>query len=196
MVDSKLSTPPTRQVGRGIAVSELPLPLLDAVQRLINFLDEPENIPALAPLVQREIMYRLLVASQGARLRQIALAGSHSHQVARAIDWLKSNFARSLRVDDLAAQVNMSTSAFYHHFRSTTALSPLQFQKHLRLQEARRLMVVDQLDATSAAVQVGYESPSQFSREYSRLFGVPPARDAKSLRQLDEVGTPSEVLVG
>jgi len=196
MVDGNLPTPRARQVWRGMAVSALSLPLLSAFQRLIDLLDEPENIPILAPLIQREIFYRLLVGEQGGRLRQIVTAGSQSHQVAWAIDWLKANYAESLRVDDLAAQVNMSSSSFYQHFRSMTALSPLQFQKHLRLQEARRLMVVEQMDATSAAVQVGYESPSQFSREYSRLFGISPARDATSLRQLGAVAHDSSVLVG
>jgi AraC-like DNA-binding protein len=132
----------------------------------------------------------LLVGDQGARLRQIASTGSRGHQMARAIEWLQANFARPLSIDDLAAQSNMSSSTFHHHFRSMTALSPLRFQKHLRLQEARRLMLAEHLDAASAAFQVGYESPSQFSREYSRLFGAPPLRDIKSLRQMagDEGG--------
>ena len=124
------------------------------------------------------------MGDQGARLRQIASAGSQSHQIAQAIDWLKSNFTRPLRIDDLAAQVRMSSSTFHHHFRSMTALSPLQFQKQLRLREARRLMLTEHLDAASAAFQVGYESPSQFSREYNRLFGTPPVRDITNLRQM------------
>ena len=138
----------------------------------------------LAPVIQREIAYRLLVCDQGARLRQIASGGSQSHQIARAIEWLKGNFTQQLRIDDLAAQARMSTSTFHSHFRSMTALSPLQFQKQLRLQEARRLMLAEHLDAGTAAFQVGYESPSQFSREYSRLFGAPPLRDVANLRQL------------
>ena len=184
IVDSHL--PPLRgqQSSRGMATGEVTLPLLSAFQRLLDLLDEPKDMPILAPLVQREISYRLLVGDQGARLRQMASAGSQSQQIARAIDWLKGNFTRSLRIDDLAMQVNMSTSTFHHHFRALTAMSPLQYQKWLRLNEARRLMLTERLDATSAAFQVGYESPSQFNREYNRLFGAPPLRDITSLRQL------------
>ncbi|MEJ2673105.1 MAG: AraC family transcriptional regulator [Deltaproteobacteria bacterium] len=184
MVDSHLPPPRTQQSSRGMALSEVTLPLLTAFQRLLDLLAEPEDIPILAPLVQREISYRLLVGDQGARLRQMASAGSQSHQIARAIDWLKGNFTQPLRIDDLATQVNMSTSTFHHHFRTLTAMSPLQYQKWLRLNEARRLMLTERLDATNAAFQVGYESPSQFNREYSRLFGAPPLRDINSLRQL------------
>jgi AraC-like DNA-binding protein len=184
MVDSSHALPRTPQAGRAMAVSEIPLPLLNAFQRLIDLLDEPEGIPILAPLAQREIFYRLLVGEQGPRLRQIATAGSHSHQIARAIDWLKDNFSQPLRVDDLAAYSGMSTSSFHHHFRSLTAMSPLQFQKRLRLNEARQLMLTKRLDAATASFQVGYESPSQFSREYSRLFGAPPLRDIKNLHQI------------
>jgi AraC-like DNA-binding protein len=184
MADSQLPLPRTQQSSRGIAIGEVTLPLVNAFQRLIGLLDAEEDIPILAPVIQREIVYRLLVGDQGARLRQIAAAGSQSQQIARAIEWLKANFIRPLRIDDLAAQARMSTSTFHHHFRSITALSPLQYQKHLRLQEARRLMLMAHLDAATAAFQVGYESPSQFSREYSRLFGAPPLRDITSLRQM------------
>ncbi len=182
MADSSLPLPRVQQSSRGMATGEVTLPLLTAFQRLIDLLAEPKDIPILAPIIQREIIYRLLVGDQGARLRQIASAGSQSHQIARAIDWLKGNFTRPLRIDDLAAHVRMSTSTFHHHFRSMTALSPLQFQKQLRLQEARRLMLSEQLDAATAAFQVGYESPSQFSREYNRMFGAPPLRDITNLR--------------
>jgi AraC-like DNA-binding protein len=123
------------------------------------------------------------VGDQGARLRQMASAGSHSHQVAQAIEWLKSHYTQPLRIDDLAARVHMSTSAFHHHFRRLTAMSPLQFQKWLRLNEARRLMLTEQFNAATAAFRVGYESPSQFSREYRRFFNEPPSRDITSLRQ-------------
>lgn len=184
MADSNLPPPRTQQSSRGMATGEVTLPLLNAIQRLIDLLAEEKDIPILAPVIQREIIYRLLVGDQGARLRQIASAGSQSHQIARAVDWLKSNFTRSLRIDDLAAQASMSSSTFHHHFRSMTALSPLQYQKQLRLQEARRLMLSEHLDAANAAFQVGYESPSQFSREYNRLFGAPPLRDIANLRQL------------
>ena len=184
MVDSHLPPPRAQQSGRGMATGEVTLPLLTAFQRLVGLLAEPEDIPILAPIIQREITYRLLVGDQGARLRQIASAGSQGHQVARAIEWLKGNFTRPLRIDDLASQVSMSSSTFHHHFRSMTASSPLQFQKQLRLHEARRLMLAEHLDAADAAFQVGYESPSQFSREYNRLFGAPPLRDITNLRQM------------
>jgi AraC-like DNA-binding protein len=184
MVDSNLPPPPPQQSSRGMATGEITVPLLAAFQRLVDLLAEPQDIPILAPVIQREIFYRLLVGGQGARLRQMASAGSQSHQIARAIHWLKGNFARPLRVDDLAAQARMSTSTFHHHFRAVTAMSPLQYQKWLRLREARRLMLAENQDASTAAFQVGYESPSQFSREYSRLFGAPPLRDVTNLRQV------------
>ncbi len=189
MVDSNLPQPRPQQSSRGMATGEVTRPLLTAIQRLIDLLDEPKDIPILAPIIEREIFYRLLVGDQGTRLRQMASAGSQSQQIARAIYWLKDNFTRPLRIDDLAAQVNMSTSTFHHHFRAVTAMSPLQYQKWLRLNEARRLLLTENQDATTAAFQVGYESPSQFSREYSRLFGAPPLRDITSLRQMATVET-------
>lgn len=183
MVDSRLPAPPAQQSSRGMATGEVTLPLLTAFQRLVDLLDEQKDIPILAPIIKREIFYRLLVSDQGFRLRQMASAGSQSQQIARAIDWLKGNFKQPLRIDDLATQLNMSTSTFHHHFRSLTAMSPLQYQKWLRLNEARRLMLTERLDATTASFQVGYESPSQFSREYNRLFGDSPLRDIMNLRQ-------------
>lgn len=189
MVDSNLPQPRPQQSSRGMATSEVTLPLLNAFQRLIELLSEEKDIPILAPVIEREIIYRLLVGEQGARLRQIASAGSQSQQIARAIDWLKGNFTEPLSINDLAAQASMSTSTFHHHFRSMTALSPLQFQKQLRLNEARRLMLTERLDAATAAFQVGYESPSQFSREYNRLFGAPPLRDISHLRNTVASGT-------
>ena len=184
MVDSHLPPPRPQQSSRGMATGEVTLPLLTAFQRLIDLLNEPKDIPILAPIIKREIFYRLLVSDQGARLRQMASTGSQSQQIARAIDWLKSNFTQPLRIEDLASQVNMSTSTFHHHFRAVTAMSPLQYQKWLRLNEARRLLLTEHQDATTAAFQVGYESPSQFSREYSRMFGAPPLRDITNLRQM------------
>lgn len=184
IVESHLPPPRAQQSSRGMVLGEVTLPLLNAFQRLIGLLAEPQDIPILAPIFQREIMYRLLMGNQGARLREIASAGSQGHQIARAIDWLKSNFTRPLRIDDLAAQVHMSTSTFHHHFRALTAMSPLQYQKWLRLNEARRLILTEHLHAATAAFQVGYESPSQFSRKYRRLFGEPPLRDITKLRQM------------
>ncbi len=189
MADSSLPRPRAHQSGRGMATGEITLPLLSSFQRLIDLLDEPADIPILAPIIRREIFYRLLVGDQGERLRQMASAGSQSHQIARAIDWLKGNFTQPLRIDELAKQVNMSASTFHHHFRSLTAMSPLQYQKWLRLHEARRLMLTERLNTATAAFQVGYESPSQFSREYGRLFGDLPLRDITNLRQMTAVGT-------
>jgi AraC-like DNA-binding protein len=184
MVDSNLPQPRSSQSSRGMATGEATLPLLTAFQRLVDLLAEKQDIPILAPVIQREIIYRLLVGDQGERLRQIATAGSQSQQIAKAIGWLKSNYSQAISMDELAAQANMSTSTFHHHFRSLTALSPLQYQKQLRLQEARRLMLAERMDAANAAFQVGYESPSQFNREYNRLFGAPPLRDITKLRQM------------
>ena len=184
MADSKLPPPRERPPGRGMATGEITFPLLTAFKRLLDLLSEPEDIPILAPIIQREILCRLLLSDQGARLRQIASAGSQGNQIAQAIDWLKGNYTKPLRIDDLAAQVYMSPSTFHHHFRQLTAKSPLQYQKWLRLNEARRLMLTEKFDAATAALEVGYESPSQFNREYRRLFGQPPLRDISKLRQI------------
>jgi len=183
LVDGNLPQPRTQQTSRGMAVSRVTLSMLCAFQRLLDLLDQQEDIPILAPLVQREIVYRLLMGEQGPRLRQMGATGTQSNQLTQAIDWLKKNYTQPLRVDDLAAHASMSTSTFHRHFRELTAMSPLQFQKRLRLHEARRIMFTDHLDATSVAFQVGYESSTQFNREYSRVFGAPPLRDIKSLRQ-------------
>ncbi|ULA62978.1 MAG: Helix-turn-helix transcriptional regulator, AraC family [Nitrospira sp.] len=182
MADHHLPPPHAQQSHRGMAVGEVTAPLLAAVQRLVALLDEPKDIPILSPIIQREIVYRLLMSDQGAHLRQMALAGSQSRQIAQAIHWLKENYAASFRIEELASRASMSSSTFHHHFRTVTAMSPLQYQKWLRLNEARRLMLTERLDATTAAFQVGYESPSQFSREYSRSFGAPPLRDIERLR--------------
>ena len=184
--DSELPPPRNSQPERGMAVGTLTLPLLSAFQRLLGLLDEPQDIPILAPTLQREIVYRLLVGEQGSRLREIAADGSQSHHIAETIEWLKENYSQALKVDELASRAQMSNSTFYQHFRSMTALSPLQYQKRLRLQEARRLMLSESLDAATAGFQVGYESSSQFSREYRRYFGTPPARDIQQLRGLVE----------
>jgi AraC-like DNA-binding protein len=173
---------PPAAPSRGLAVSALDPPLLDAVSRLVELAAAPPDVPALAPLVLREITYRLLTGPQGGRLRQIASAGAPAQRIAKAIRWLRDHFADPLSVTELARQVRLSPSAFHQHFKTVTALSPLQYQKRLRLQEARRLMLGDGLDAGEAAFRVGYESPSQFSREYRRLFGAPPRQDVTALR--------------
>ncbi|HCE1513644.1 TPA: AraC family transcriptional regulator [Vibrio parahaemolyticus] len=183
IVDSELAFTQSKEAQKGIAVGELSESLLDAFVRLAELLDEGQNTKILAPIIKREIFYRLLMSEQGTRLHQIVTAGSHSHQIAKAIDWLKNNFVKPLNVGDLASYTGMSKSSFYTHFRSMTSMTPLQFQKKLRLSEARRLMLTENLDAMAATFKVGYESPSQFSREYSRLFGAPPSKDIKSLRE-------------
>lgn len=182
IIDSGLPMNRSGQAEKGMAVGRLSLSVLEAFQRLMNLLDEKENIKVLAPLVKREIFFRLLTTDQGPRLQQITASGSHSNQISRAIFWLKNNYTRPLRVQKLAADAGMSKSAFHNHFKTMTSMTPLQFQKRLRLNEARRLMLTENLDALSATFEVGYESPSQFSREYSRLFGAPPLRDINRLR--------------
>ncbi|MGE0918257.1 AraC family transcriptional regulator N-terminal domain-containing protein [Trichlorobacter lovleyi] len=184
LIDSNFPHHRAQKSEYGMATSEITLPLLTAFQRLIDLLEDEHDIPMLAPIIQKEIIYLLLVGEQGARLRQIAAAGSQSQQIARVVEWLKKNFSQQFRIEDLASQARMSTSSFHNHFRSITAQSPLQFQKHLRLHEARRLMLAESLDAATAAFQVGYESPSQFNREYNRMFGAPPLRDISKLRQM------------
>lgn len=173
---------PARDDGRAMATGAITAPLLDAFGRLLDLVERPGDAAVLAPLVQREILYRLLVGEQGARLRRIAAVGGQGHQIARAIDRLKNAYAEPLRVEELAREVRMSVSTFHHHFKALTAMSPLQFQKQLRLSEARRLMLAENLDASTAGYRVGYESASQFSREYSRQFGAPPMRDIAGLR--------------
>lgn len=168
---------------RAIEIGEVSKPLLETISRMVDLMEEPECIPTLSPLIQKEILFRLLMTDCGPKIRQIAIGGSPSHQISRAIEWIKSNLRERLRVEDLAGRAGMSVSTLYHHFRSLTALSPLQFQKRLRLNEARRLMLNHHLDASTAAFEVGYESPSQFSREYSRMFGAPPLRDIKNLSE-------------
>jgi AraC-like DNA-binding protein len=169
---------------RGLFVSRVGPDMLEACVRLLRLLETPEDLPALAPLALREILYRLLKSEEGARLRQAASANGRARRIARAVEWLKGHFVEPLRVEDLAAQASMSASSFHEHFRAVTAMSPLQFQKQLRLQEARRLLMAEALDAASAGHRVGYESPSQFSREYSRLFGAPPAADMRRMRSV------------
>lgn len=167
---------------RTIAVGKLDPLILDALIRLIHLLDEPELIPQLAPLIQREIAVRLLAGGYGPLLRHLVTVGSPTQQIARAIAWLKLNFSQTLDVDQLAVNAHMSPSTFRQHFRAITGMSPLQYQKQLRLQEARQLMLNQRIDAGSAGVRVGYDSASQFSREYSRLFGEPPQRDIKRMK--------------
>lgn len=174
--------PPHGAPARGAEVSPVEPQLLDAVGRLVSLLDAPRTVGALAPLVHREIVFRVLSGPQGARLRQLATAGAPAQQIVRAIRWLRAHFAEPLGGATLARHAQMSLSGFHQHFKAVTGFSPLQYQKQLRLQEARRLMLGEGLDAATAAFRVGYESPSQFSREYRRMFGTPPRRDVASLK--------------
>jgi len=178
--------PPLAGERHAMATGRLDLSLLDAFGRLLALADEPLHAPVLAPLIQREITYRLLSGVAGWRLRQIAAVDSQGHQISRAIDLLKGRYAETLRIEDLAREAHMSVSSLHHHFKALTGMSPLQFQKQLRLAEARRLLLGERLDAATAAYRVGYESPSQFSREYSRHFGAPPIRDIARLREVAE----------
>ena len=174
---------PQRSVqSHGIAVGETTVGLLAACHRLIELLDTPDDIPFLGHLIQHEIVYRILRTPQGERLRAIATTGDLSHRTARAISWLSANYTKPLHMEELAAVARMGVSTLHHQFRALTAMSPLQYQKQLRLQNARQRMLMDGFDATSAAYAVGYESVSQFTREYRRFFGQPPLRDVKSLR--------------
>jgi AraC-like DNA-binding protein len=182
LLETPLSMSDETAPARGLYISRVGLDLVDAFVRMLRLIDTPEDIAALEGGIRREILYRVLKSEQGHKLRQIATASGQSRRVARAVEWLMKNFTQHLRVEELAAQANMSTSSFHEHFRAMTAMSPLQFQKQLRLQEARELLMSEDLDAATAGHRVGYESPSQFSREYSRLFGVPPATDMKRLR--------------
>lgn len=177
-------------VGPALGVSEVEPGLLDAALRLARLLDTPGDAPALAPLAEREILYRLLCGTQSPMMRHIAAAESRLAKVSRAIAWLRGNYARPVSVERLAADAGMSPSSFHSHFKAATTLSPLQYRTRIRLQEARRRMVIEAMDAASAGFAVGYESPSQFSRDYSRLFGSPPLKDAIRLR-----GSPDYALV-
>ncbi len=183
MVETGYPSPQSRANVKAIDVSSLDAPLLDAVVRLVRLLDAPSEIPVLMPLITREIIYRLLMGAQGSRLRQIAVLGGYTHHIARAVDRLRKDFNQPLRIENIARELGMSVSGFHHHFKSVTAMSPLQFQKQLRLQEARHLMLGQNLDANSAAYRVGYDDASHFNREYKRLFGAPPMRDVERLRE-------------
>jgi AraC-like DNA-binding protein len=166
----------------GIAIGKTTVDQLKPCSRLLDLLDAPEDIPFLSNLIQREIVYRLLRGPQGGRLRAIATLGDQSNRTAKAIAWLKANYTKPLRVEELAEVARMGTSTLHHHFRALAAMSPLQYQKQLRLVAARERMLIEGLDAASAAFAVGYESPSQFSREYKRFFGQPPVQDIKGRR--------------
>jgi AraC-like DNA-binding protein len=173
---------------RAMAVSQLDANLLETVARIVRLVETPRDYTALAPLAVREIVYRLAHGEQGGRLRQIALGAGRAHRIAKAIELVRKGYDKPLRIAGLARQLGMSTSGLHHHFKAVTAMSPLQFQKQLRLQEARRLLVAGEFDAATAGYRVGYDDPSQFSREYKRFFGEPPMRDVIKLRGHAEGG--------
>src|SRR5215203_1822877 len=184
MVEASHPAPREHAAVRAFEVSPLDAGLLDAVVRLVGLLDSPaDEARFLRPLITREIVFRLLAGEQGDRLRQIAVLGGHAHRIASALERLRQDFDRPLRIEDIAGELGMSVSGFHHHFRAVTAMSPLQFQKRMRLQEARHLMLGEDLDAASASYRVGYSDASQFTREYKRLFGAPPMRDVERLRE-------------
>jgi AraC-like DNA-binding protein len=176
---------------KAIAVSKLDADLLNACLRLLRLLQLPEQYRVVGPLVIREIIYRLLTGEQGHRMRHLATIGGHAHRMVRAVRNLRENFARPLRIEEVAREIGMSVSGFHAHFKAVTAMSPLQFQKELRLQEARRLMLTESLDAAEAGFQVGYDDASHFSREYKRHFGDPPVRDIQHLRESTLITEPA-----
>lgn len=183
MMESAQTAAAGQSDARAITVSTLDVDLLDAVVRLVRLVECPSEAQVLMPLIKREIVYRLLIGEQGARLRHLAVQGGNNSYIAQAVERLRREFDQPIRIEQLAHELGMSVSGFHHHFKAVTALSPLQFQKQIRLQEARRLMFGERLDAASAAFQVGYQDASHFSREYRSLFGAPPMRDVQRLRE-------------
>jgi transcriptional regulator GlxA family with amidase domain len=176
--------------GRAIGVSKLTDELVESVVRLLRLLGKPSDIPILALAIEREIHWRLLTGPQGARMRQIGSTHSHTFQVSSAIRWIRANYRETLRIDTLARIAGMSVTSFHRRFREVTSMTPIQFQKHIRLQEARMRLLSSKDDVTTVGVSVGYESPSQFSREYRRLFGAPPGRDGERLRHSSTLSIP------
>lgn len=186
MKDDAPGTP--TQPSCGFGISPVTPDLLDAWLRLMRLMETPSDIPVLAPLIEREIIYRLLLGPRGCTLRQIATGGSRLAQVRKAIGWIRDNLAEPFQIEDLAARAGMSASAFHRHFKAVTAMSPIQYQKQLRLHVARRQLIAENGDVAHVAFSVGYESATQFSREYARMFGASPARDGVRLRKLDAEG--------
>ncbi|WP_258296677.1 AraC family transcriptional regulator [Paenibacillus peoriae] len=180
--ESAFPTSPMPDSRRGLYVSQTNSLLLDAVVRLVHLLENPQDVPVLAPLAIREILYRILQGNQGESLKQLVMTGSHSNRIAEVIKRIKQDYDKPLRIEELSKLANMSPSSLHRHFKEVTAMSPMQYQKQLRLQESRRLLLSESADAADVGFQVGYESPSQFSREYARLFGLPPISDIKRLR--------------
>ncbi|MFJ5623034.1 AraC family transcriptional regulator N-terminal domain-containing protein [Peribacillus loiseleuriae] len=181
--DSEIRVGPKKNAKRAMFVSKVEPSLLDAVVKLACLLDNPKDIPVLAPLFTKEILYRVLQGPHGDALEQMAIEGSYAYRIRDVIEYIINNYDRSFRIEELAEIANMSVPSLHRHFKEITAMSPIQFQKQLRLQEARRLLLSESTDAADVAFRVGYESPSQFSREYSRMFGFPPREDINRLRE-------------
>lgn len=181
--DSEIQVGLKENTERAMFVSPMELCMLDAVIRLVCLLDNPKDIPVLAPIYTKEILYRVLQGQHGGILKQMAIEGSYTYRIRDVIEYIKNHYNQSFKVEELAEIANMSVSSLHRHFKEVTAMSPIQFQKQLRLQEARRLLLTESTDAADVAFRVGYESPSQFSREYSRMFGFPPKEDIKRLRE-------------
>ncbi|WP_427837869.1 AraC family transcriptional regulator N-terminal domain-containing protein [Acinetobacter baumannii] len=177
MLEANVSFKATKHERKGIAVGEITAEMQNAFIRLIGLLATPQDIPILSPLIIKEIFYRLLMSPQGNQLKRIAATGTAGHRIVKAIEWLKSNFSQPFQVEELAERMGMSASSFHQHFREITSMSPLQYQKRIRLTEARRLLITENHDISTASMQVGYESLSQFSREYKRFFGNPPSEE-------------------
>ena len=196
LVEADLPSPPERGDVKAMDTSRLDASLLDAVVRLVRLVDSPAEARVLAPLLTREIIARLLLGAQGARLRHIAVLGGYTHHIARAVDLLRKDFKEPLRMERIAQELGMSVSGFHHQFKAVTTLSPLQYQKRLRLQEARRLMLGEHLDAASAGSRVGYDDAAHFNREYKSLFGLPPVRDVERLREAASISTLQELARG
>ncbi len=171
------------QGAAALGVQPLPADLVDPLDRLLALADRPRDLPVLAPMIRREIVWQLLNGAQGPMLRQIGLADSRMARIGRAVGWIRAHFGETLSIGHLAGLAGMSPATFHRHFKTVTAMTPVQFQKHLRLQEARRLLLAEGADVAQVGFAIGYESPSQFSREYRRLFGAPPGRDASAIRR-------------
>lgn len=194
LMESGIETKKSDCGERAIDVQSVDAGLVDAAVRLVRLLDAPAERKILAPLVMKEIVYRLLIKGQGARLSHLLASAGDSHRISEAIKYLRRHFNEPLKIESIARELGMSVSGFHHHFKSVTAMSPLQFQKQIRLQEARRLMLGEGMDAASAGFRVGYENPSYFSRDYKKLFGAPPQRDIARLRgSLEPGGAPASV---
>ncbi len=183
LLEADVRSPSSQSAPSGIAVSDLTQELLDPVIRLLKLLDRPTDIPVLAPAIEREILWRLINGQQGAMVRQIGLTNSRMSQISRAIRWIHSRYADALRIEELASIAGMSVTSFHRHFRAVTSMTPVQYQKQIRLQTARSRLMSTAQDVAEVGFAVGYHSPSQFSREYRRFFGQPPGKDGEHLRK-------------